>query len=103
MEGGLIGLPENSGSLPPSPADSGVSDVDSSSSGHTSNDELKARLQPGPASRTSDSGYYQNPGGGGFLVPSFYSGSSSAPHTSRTLLPHHYPGRPPMYLLLLRT
>ncbi|KAG8318104.1 ETS- transcription factor Elf-2 [Homalodisca vitripennis] len=34
------------GSLPPSPADSGVSDVDSSSSGHTSNDELRARLQP---------------------------------------------------------
>lgn len=34
------------GSLPPSPADSGVSDVDSSSSGHTSTDELKARLQP---------------------------------------------------------
>lgn len=37
-----------SGSLPPSPADSGVSDVDSSSSGHTSNDETKARLQPTP-------------------------------------------------------
>uniref|UniRef100_A0A1B6LV14 ETS domain-containing protein n=1 Tax=Graphocephala atropunctata TaxID=36148 RepID=A0A1B6LV14_9HEMI len=36
----------NTGSLPPSPADSGVSDVDSSSSGHTSNDELRARLQP---------------------------------------------------------
>jgi hypothetical protein len=36
------------GSLPPSPADSGVSDVDSSSSGHTSNDELKARLQLTP-------------------------------------------------------
>jgi len=36
-----------SGSLPPSPADSGVSDVDSSSSGHTSTDtELRARLQP---------------------------------------------------------
>ncbi|XP_065199783.1 ecdysone-induced protein 74EF isoform X2 [Planococcus citri] len=34
------------GSLPPSPADSGVSDVDSSSSGHGSNDELRARLQP---------------------------------------------------------
>lgn len=34
------------GSLPPSPADSGVSDVDSSSSGHTSTDELRARLQP---------------------------------------------------------
>lgn len=40
---GLSLLP---GSLPPSPADSGVSDVDSSSSGHTSTDELKARLQP---------------------------------------------------------
>ncbi|XP_054273368.1 ecdysone-induced protein 74EF isoform X2 [Macrosteles quadrilineatus] len=38
----------NTGSLPPSPADSGVSDVDSSSSGHTSNDELRARLQPQP-------------------------------------------------------
>lgn len=34
------------GSLPPSPADSGVSDVDSSSSGHTSTDELRLRLQP---------------------------------------------------------
>ncbi|CAG0917139.1 unnamed protein product [Notodromas monacha] len=31
-------------SLPPSPADSGVSDVDSSSSGHASNDESKSRL-----------------------------------------------------------
>ncbi|XP_072390594.1 uncharacterized protein Eip74EF isoform X1 [Diabrotica undecimpunctata] len=38
--------PTTTGSLPPSPADSGVSDVDSSSSGHTSTDELKARLQP---------------------------------------------------------
>nr|CAH7756321.1 unnamed protein product [Callosobruchus chinensis] len=38
--------PPTTGSLPPSPADSGVSDVDSSSSGHTSTDELKARLQP---------------------------------------------------------
>ncbi|XP_030757042.1 ecdysone-induced protein 74EF isoform X2 [Sitophilus oryzae] len=38
--------PTSTGSLPPSPADSGVSDVDSSSSGHTSTDELKARLQP---------------------------------------------------------
>ncbi|XP_060842991.1 ecdysone-induced protein 74EF isoform X2 [Rhopalosiphum padi] len=37
----------HAGSLPPSPADSGVSDVDSSSSGHTSTDtELRARLQP---------------------------------------------------------
>jgi hypothetical protein len=44
------------GSLPPSPADSGVSDVDSSSSGHASNDELKARLQltPGKHSASSD-------------------------------------------------
>ncbi|KAL1508899.1 hypothetical protein ABEB36_003719 [Hypothenemus hampei] len=38
--------PTTPGSLPPSPADSGVSDVDSSSSGHNSTDELKARLQP---------------------------------------------------------
>lgn len=36
----------STGSLPPSPADSGVSDVDSSSSGHTSTDELRLRLQP---------------------------------------------------------
>ena len=43
------------GSLPPSPADSGVSDVDSSSSGHTSNDELKARLQLTPGNRSSSS------------------------------------------------
>ncbi|OWR48950.1 transcription factor E74 isoform B [Danaus plexippus plexippus] len=34
------------GSLPPSPADSGVSDVESSSSGAGSAEELKARLQP---------------------------------------------------------
>ncbi|CAN8032920.1 unnamed protein product, partial [Ixodes persulcatus] len=37
----------SSGSLPPSPADSGVSDVDSSS-GTLSNDESKARLQSTP-------------------------------------------------------
>ncbi|XP_018913898.2 uncharacterized protein Eip74EF isoform X2 [Bemisia tabaci] len=42
----------NTGSLPPSPADSGVSDVDSSSSGHTSNDELRARLQPPSSSQS---------------------------------------------------
>lgn len=36
------------GSLPPSPADSGVSDVESSSSGAGSAEELKARLQPPP-------------------------------------------------------
>ncbi|XP_050663647.1 ecdysone-induced protein 74EF-like isoform X2 [Leptidea sinapis] len=39
----------NNGSLPPSPADSGVSDVESSSSGAGSAEELKARLQPQPA------------------------------------------------------
>ncbi|XP_014355477.2 ecdysone-induced protein 74EF isoform X2 [Papilio machaon] len=38
----------NTGSLPPSPADSGVSDVESSSSGAGSAEELKARLQPPP-------------------------------------------------------
>ncbi|KAK8753042.1 hypothetical protein OTU49_002205 [Cherax quadricarinatus] len=43
------------GSLPPSPADSGVSDVDSSS-GHTSNDESKTRLHLTVCgSRTPDS------------------------------------------------
>ncbi|CAG7729960.1 unnamed protein product [Allacma fusca] len=54
----------STGSLPPSPADSGVSDVDSSSSGHTSNDETKARLQPTPvpAPHTPDS---PNPAHGG--------------------------------------
>lgn len=45
-----------SGSLPPSPADSGVSDVDSSSSGHTSTDELKARLQPTPLPPSNGAG-----------------------------------------------
>ncbi|XP_072935375.1 uncharacterized protein Eip74EF isoform X2 [Epargyreus clarus] len=38
----------NTGSLPPSPADSGVSDVESSSSGAGSAEDLKARLQPPP-------------------------------------------------------
>ncbi|GBP84689.1 hypothetical protein EVAR_32315_1 [Eumeta japonica] len=42
---------QKEGSLPPSPADSGVSDVESSSSGAGSGvaEELKARLQPAPA------------------------------------------------------
>lgn len=38
----------NTGSLPPSPADSGVSDVESSSSGAGSAEDLKTRLQPPP-------------------------------------------------------
>ncbi|CAB0012788.1 unnamed protein product [Nesidiocoris tenuis] len=42
----IVYLKNKKRSLPPSPADSGVSDVDSSSSGHTSNDELRARLAP---------------------------------------------------------
>jgi E74-like factor 1/2/4 len=45
-------------SLPPSPADSGVSDVDSSSSGHTSNDETKGRLQPTPVPESPSPGGY---------------------------------------------
>ncbi|XP_021942781.1 ecdysone-induced protein 74EF isoform X2 [Zootermopsis nevadensis] len=87
------------GSLPPSPADSGVSDVDSSSSGHTSNDELKARLQltPGPAARTPDS---PGPGHHGFLAPYYHHHHhqhqvQSTVHQSRSSHhqpPQHYPG-----------
>ncbi|XP_049887960.1 ETS translocation variant 1 isoform X3 [Pectinophora gossypiella] len=44
----LYTAPNTNGSLPPSPADSGVSDVESSSSGAGSAEELKARLQPPP-------------------------------------------------------
>nr|CAD7416941.1 unnamed protein product [Timema poppensis] len=83
----------STGSLPPSPADSGVSDVDSSSSGHTSNDELKARLQPTPVTRTPESphhpGGYQHPHPvhGGFLAP-YYQ-----PHPRGTT--QHYTGRAP--------
>lgn len=92
------------GSLPPSPADSGVSDVDSSSSGHTSNDELKARLQltPGPAVRTPDS---PGPGHHGFLAPYYHhhhhhqQQAQSALHQSRSSHhqpQQHYPGRHPL-------
>lgn len=57
------------GSLPPSPADSGVSDVDSSSSGgQPCSEELKARLglQPHVAPQTVpgpflNPNYYHNP------------------------------------------
>ena len=48
----VIPVELETGSLPPSPADSGVSDVDSSS-GHTSNDELKSRLQSSGKGKTS--------------------------------------------------
>jgi len=67
----------STGSLPPSPADSGVSDVDSSSSGHTSNDETKARLQPTPVpiAHTPES---PSPGHGGvspYLSSPYYPSS----------------------------
>ncbi|KAL1432815.1 hypothetical protein MTO96_013017 [Rhipicephalus appendiculatus] len=57
----------SSGSLPPSPADSGVSDVDSSS-GTLSNDESKARLQstPVPPPLTPES---PSPSGLGYIPP----------------------------------
>lgn len=75
-----------SGSLPPSPADSGVSDVDSSSSGHTSTDELKARLQPPGLGPHSPLGYHPKQH---FLSPySFSSGHSQ--HRSHLTHPHHY-------------
>ncbi|GAB6032607.1 Ecdysone-induced protein 74EF isoform A, variant 2 [Chamberlinius hualienensis] len=86
-------------SLPPSPADSGVSDVDSSS-GHMSNDESKSRLQPTPVpqSRTPES-----PSSGHSL--SSLSPKSGSSHVSSFIstyyplpLPAHtqpaYPGRP---------
>ncbi|XP_068202341.1 ecdysone-induced protein 74EF isoform X1 [Palaemon carinicauda] len=58
------------GSLPPSPADSGVSDVDSSS-GHTSNDESKTRMHLTVCgSRTPDSPSSGAEAGG--PLPSFH-------------------------------
>jgi hypothetical protein len=69
-----------SGSLPPSPADSGVSDVDSSSSGNGQpicSDEIKARLGLSGASASANaSGQQQQlppPPPGTFLHPNFYS------------------------------
>ncbi|XP_077287310.1 ecdysone-induced protein E74 isoform X2 [Arctopsyche grandis] len=75
----------SNGSLPPSPADSGVSDVESSSSGHASTDEAaKARLAA-PL----------------HLLPPFYSAPAPAPRAPAPppphLLHHHHnfaPGRP---------
>lgn len=78
----LISIP---GSLPPSPADSGVSDVDSSSSGGGQpicSDELKARLGMTTSSTTASSnsaqcpqqqqGQLPPPPPGTFLHPNFY-------------------------------
>lgn len=76
----------SSGSLPPSPADSGVSDVDSSS-GTLSNDESKARLQstPVPPPLTPES---PSPSGLGYIPP--YCQTGVTPHVSQ-----HYSNRPP--------
>ncbi|XP_037568951.1 ecdysone-induced protein 74EF [Dermacentor silvarum] len=78
----------SSGSLPPSPADSGVSDVDSSS-GTLSNDESKARLQstPVPPPLTPES---PSPSGLGYIPP--YCQTGVTPHASQ-----HYSNRPPTY------
>lgn len=78
------------GSLPPSPADSGVSDVDSSSSGHTSTDELKARLNPSGLGPHSPLGYH--PSQQQFLTPYHYPPGHGQPHRSH--MQHHYPVRP---------
>ncbi|KAG5678078.1 hypothetical protein PVAND_007780 [Polypedilum vanderplanki] len=73
----------STGSLPPSPADSGVSDVDSSSSGNGQpicSDEIKARLGlNGTTSTPNQTGQQQQqqqlppPPPGTFLHPNFYS------------------------------
>ncbi|XP_076068220.1 uncharacterized protein LOC143040729 isoform X4 [Oratosquilla oratoria] len=72
------------GSLPPSPADSGVSDVDSSS-GHTSNDESRARLH------LTES---QVMGGYGLSGPSYLDGHSPVSATPYTLSSSHYANLP---------
>lgn len=73
-----------SGSLPPSPADSGVSDVDSSSSGNGQpicSDEIKARLGlSGTTATPNNSGQQQTQlpphTPGTFLHPNFYHQSA---------------------------
>lgn len=88
-----------SGSLPPSPADSGVSDVDSSSSGHASTDELKARLQPPGLGPHSPLGYPVNQQQ--FLAPYHYSPGHGQPHRSHMPHQHHYPVRPQRKFFIL--
>ncbi|RZF39953.1 hypothetical protein LSTR_LSTR002356 [Laodelphax striatellus] len=72
----------NTGSLPPSPADSGVSDVDSSSSGHTSNDELRSRLNPQPPHQVTSCRRSPDSAGGlytpHFLAPYHYTAAAVA-------------------------
>lgn len=77
-------LLSSEGSLPPSPADSGVSDVDSSSSGNGQpicSDEIKARLGlSGTTATPNNSGQQQTqlppPPPGTFLHPNFYHQSA---------------------------
>ncbi|CRL08396.1 CLUMA_CG021427, isoform A [Clunio marinus] len=73
----------STGSLPPSPADSGVSDVDSSSSGNGQpicSDEIKARLGLSGTTATSNNPGQQQtqlpPPPGTFLHPNFYHQSA---------------------------
>lgn len=69
------------GSLPPSPADSGVSDVDSTS-GHLSNDDTKSRLQPtpGPPCRTPDS---PSPNSQSYGIPAYCQLSLHSQYSNR--------------------
>ncbi|KAK4303918.1 hypothetical protein Pmani_024092 [Petrolisthes manimaculis] len=84
------------GSLPPSPADSGVSDVDSSS-GHTSNDESRTRLHLTVCgSRTPDSPSSGAEAGGGGGLTAFMPTYSPQPplHLRSPSLPpgpHSFP------------
>nr|XP_021001446.2 ecdysone-induced protein 74EF isoform X1 [Parasteatoda tepidariorum] len=97
------------GSLPPSPADSGVSDVDSSSS-HLSNEETKPRLLGAPSvapSRTTESpsplsyvtsyGQCNNQQNPNALTVPVYPGQSQAHYRHhRTSIPHsHHQQQPP--------
>lgn len=81
------------GSLPPSPADSGVSDVDSSS-GHASNDESKTRLHLTVCgSRTPESPTSGMEAGG--PLPPFHPKYSPQPlHMQSPSLPPHTPTFP---------
>nr|AQA29189.1 E74A [Nilaparvata lugens] len=85
----------NTGSLPPSPADSGVSDVDSSSSGHTSNDELRSRLNPQPPHQVTSCRRSPDSAGGlytpHFLAPypTYTAASAPAPAPMRPHPPPH--------------
>ncbi|XP_012268387.2 ecdysone-induced protein 74EF-like [Athalia rosae] len=104
------------GSLPASPADSGVSDVESSTSSGGNDDAnllLKARLNPNSALQSTLASHHSHlttalgrsachspgvyPTTGGFLAPSYHHHHhqhSAAPyhHTHRSSPPHHHHG-----------